>query len=116
MWLVTSVEDGPDWQDAHMGSREIIAGGGEGKGRGLATEALAPSRQLGLQFSLFSSGFPSMLTQAQDQVTRIRWYQSHPVYVCCILALFTERRMMQRRREEEEEEQTEILRAEKSEM
>lgn len=28
MWLVMRMEDGLDWQDAHMGSREIIVGGG----------------------------------------------------------------------------------------
>lgn len=35
--LVRRMEDGLDWQDAHMGSREIIVGGG--LGRGLISEA-----------------------------------------------------------------------------
>lgn len=77
IWLVMRMEDGLDWQDAHMGSREIIVGGG--RGRGLITEpgtilaAWCAVQPPPLQLSL---GFPSMLTQAQDQVTRIRWYQS----------------------------------------
>lgn len=37
IWLVMRMEDGLDWQDAHMGSREIMVGGGWG--RGLITEA-----------------------------------------------------------------------------
>lgn len=62
MWLVMRMEDGLDWQDAHMGSREIIVGGGWGGG--LITEAgtvlsdLCAVQPLPLQLSL---GFPGML-------------------------------------------------------
>lgn len=37
IWLVMRMEDGLDWQDAHMGSREIMVGGWWG--RGLIAEA-----------------------------------------------------------------------------
>lgn len=37
IWLVMRMEDGLDWQHAHMGSGEIIMGGGWG--RGLITKA-----------------------------------------------------------------------------
>lgn len=37
IWLVMRMEDGLDWQDAHMGSREIMMG--SGWGGGLITEA-----------------------------------------------------------------------------
>lgn len=32
MWMAMRMEDGQDWQDAHMGSREIIVGGGWRRG------------------------------------------------------------------------------------
>lgn len=78
MWLVMRMEDGLDWQDAHMGSREIIVGGGWGRGliadAGTVLSAWCAVQPLPLQLGL---GFPSMLTQAQDQVTGIRWCQPH---------------------------------------
>lgn len=69
MWMVKKMEDGQDWQDAHMGSREIIVGGGWR--RGLITRGWHG------ELCSFCLGFPSMLTQAQGQVT------SPFIYVQC---------------------------------
>lgn len=63
LWLVMRMEDGLDWQDAHMGSREIIMGGGEGRGliteTGTVLSAWFAFQTLPVQLSL---GFPSMFT------------------------------------------------------